>query len=124
MSACAQRVAAFDAVLSDTCGTAPDTYACFPLDQCGKPAELVSGTLTKVTRTYEEVHQRYSYRLDFKGTAKTGSIFITTAQDAIPYKIGTLYTYDPSNVCALQFSAASSGNFFDPELNALQEISC
>ncbi len=83
----------------------------------------VGGTLTDISKNYNSAYKRYEYTLTFKGYEKKGKIIIGTSK-AIPYKINQFYKFDLGNVCKLIYSSASSGMFYDPNLDALQFIDC
>ncbi len=85
----------------------------------------VGGTLVDVSKIYDRSFDRYVHRLTFQGLKTKEDIIINTYQtDTIPYKVGKFYKFDLANNCPLISSAASSGNFFDPDLNALEPVEC
>ena len=84
---------------------------------------MVGATLTSIETIYNEGHDRHEHTLVFEGSEKEGSITIHTFEnETIPYKEGVFYTFDLTGNCPLMNSAASSGAFNDPELDALEAL--
>ena len=84
----------------------------------------VGGTLKKVSeRPYNEAYSK-EFILTFQGYEKQRSIYIHTNQNVNPYKVGQFYKFDLENECKSMLSMASSGSFYDSELNELKPLDC
>lgn len=65
---------------------------------------------------------RSEFTLTFKGFKKERRLRIATGEEAVPYEIGKFYRFDLGRECPLIHSMASSGNFLDSDLNALEHL--
>ena len=89
-----------------------------------KPVQ-VGGTLISIQNgSYSASYDRYEYTLTFQGATKQGSIIIGSKNSSLPYQINQFYKFDLTRKCELMYSAASSGMFADPDLNALDPMNC
>ena len=120
------------AVRADTCeGLAKDFDAkidsidaaeCDRWAEEGNPPIWVGGTLLDISKT--STPDRNEFTLTFQGLARQDTIIIGTAEEDMPYQIGTFYKFDLGRECMLLYSMASSGMFSDPSLDALQPVDC
>ena len=82
----------------------------------------VGGKLINVSKMYQPGYERNEFTLTFQGFETQGNIYIGTTNEGIPYEIGKFYKFDLGNKCKLLYSAASSGAFSDPDLDALEHL--
>jgi hypothetical protein len=101
-----------------------DVGACNQWQAEGSKPIMVGGTLINISKIYSESYQRNEFTLTFKGSEKTGNIYIGTKLDTVPYHVGNFYEFDIMQKCRLIMSAASSGMYYDPNLSSLQELDC
>jgi len=81
----------------------------------------VGGTLTNITTINDTWYYRNTFTLTFSGQMTQKSIQTNDSinkQGSVPYKIGQFYKFDLKGFCPLRYSAASSGMFHDPDMNA------
>ena len=82
---------------------------------------MVGGVLHSITTTYEDDYYRYTHKMLFNGSETQKTITIHTKNKAnLPYEEGTYYEFDLRGNCYLLDSSASSGAYFDPELDAFK----
>ena len=116
--------------VSDECATLEDNFdnhiETMDMQKCKeyKDKELmVGGTLKTIETTFNKGYGRYEHTFIFEGAERTGSLRIHTFDNkTIPYKIGIFYVFDLTGNCPLMNSAASSGAFHDPDLDALEAL--
>lgn len=85
----------------------------------------VGGILRNITKSSATGYNRDEYRMTFEGVKKSRtiavSIFYSNSKE-LPYEIGKFYSFDLRKHCTLMTSSASSGMFYDPDLNALEHL--
>lgn len=91
-----------------------------------KPVILVGGELINVSTSYHEYEavEKYTHKLFIRGATGYYDLYINSESETVPYKVGYFYKFDLGRICTLIFSAHSSGMFYDPDLNALQPMTC
>jgi hypothetical protein len=99
-----------------------DTTVCDRWETEGKEPNLVGGKIVNISKVYNEAYTRNEFTLTIKGSSKLGQIYIGTQGSSIPYEVGRFYRFDLTNLCPLMRSAASSGMFYDPSLDALEHM--
>lgn len=88
----------------------------------GENPLYMGGRLISIEKVRNTGYERNEFILTFQGKEKQESIVIGTKEENIPYTTGKFYKFDLGRKCRLMLSMASSGLFYDPELNALEEI--
>lgn len=113
----------FDAKINSIGVAVCDVYNKLPAEGGQKPI-WVGGTLIDISKTYNSAADRNEFHLTFQGATKQGTISIGTKSDSIPYSINQFYKFDLGHICELIYSMQSSGMFSDPDLNALEPLTC
>jgi len=84
----------------------------------------VGGKLINISRVNNPAYDRNEFGLTFQGPQKREGISIgVKVGQSLPYEVGKFYRFNLRNTCALLQSMASSGMFYDPNLNNLEHLS-
>ena len=84
----------------------------------------VGGELLNISVVNDTSYNRNEFTMVFQGEKNLTYIYVGAVNETLPYLVGNFYRFDISRKCYLIHSAASSGNFYDPDLNAFYKMEC